>query len=110
MSALPSVSEFGAWLATTRDLRATPLAGAAAASNLVVAYARALARIEGHDEHAAMLAALWQVRASHGEDVAEEVAEAQGVGLDGLLDQEREDGAQVERERQFEESVPWGRE
>lgn len=109
MSALPTVTQFADWLAAARDTASTTFTQAAAASNLIVAYARAAARTEGLDEHSACLAALEAVRQAQGEAVAYGVAAVQGIDIDDLLEQEREDAEQRQREADFEDCVPWGR-
>lgn len=110
MSALPTVPTFGQWLllVSARPADVSALERAQAASSILVAYARALARTQGLDEHSAALTALEQVRDAMGEEAARDVATAQGLDLDGLLEQQREDAEQVERERQHECDVPWG--
>jgi membrane-bound ClpP family serine protease len=82
--------------------------GVLAENMLIVSYVRAVARAEGHDETGAVLMALETIRAHNGEAAADSVAKAQGLDLDALLDQQREDAEQAERERTFEADVPWG--
>ena len=104
MSTLPTVSDFGVWLEMLRQ----SVSGAAldvAAGAVLLAYARAYARASGLDEHTACLAALEAVRDSHGEALAGFVARAQGLDLAALLDQEREDRLQEERERNEPQEV-----
>lgn len=110
MSALPTVPTFGQWLllVSARPADVSALERAQAASSILVAYARALARTEGLDEHAAALTALEHVRDAMGEDAARDIATAQGLDLDGLLEQQAEDAAQRECELAFEADVPWG--
>lgn len=110
MSALLSLLEFGKLLETVRRSPhdASAMEGVLAENMLIVSYVRAVARAEGHDETGAVLAALETIRAHNGEAAAESVAKAQGLDLDGLLEQQSEDAAQAERERAFERDVPWG--
>jgi len=108
MSALPSIFTVTAWLAVVRDLRAAPEQQAAAATNLLVAYARAEARARGADEGDAALAALERVRDTMGEEAAYRAAESADVDLDRLREEDAAERHHQEREAELEASIQWG--
>lgn len=62
MHPLPPLSEFGAWVSTSTNTKTTSIARAAAASNILVAYARAYARSVGDNEYDACLEVLRAAR------------------------------------------------
>lgn len=108
MSAIPSVAVLGAWIAALLDLRSTDLARRVAASNAVLAYARAYARAEGLDEAHAIVVAFEALREAGGEDTA--VASLRAVGVDPwpalrLVEDRERDAAE---EREHDAMVPWG--
>lgn len=78
---LPTVTEFSKWMSQLLDLRVDDLSRGVAASNVMVAYARAQARDAGLNEHQACLNALEHLRATKGPEHALQVAETQGMTL-----------------------------
>lgn len=102
MSALPSVMDVAMWMAVLRDLRQPPAAHAAAASNVLVAYARATARALGLDEGEAALAALEHVRRTQGEPAAYDAAARADIDLDRLREDEFAEQRYMEREYAWE--------
>lgn len=113
MSALPSVAVLGAWIVALLDLRSTDLARRVAASNAVLAYARAYARAEGLDEAHAIVVAFEALRGPSGEHEAEAVEALGGEAvvwpaLRLVEDRERDRAEEEEHERQYEAEVPWG--
>lgn len=108
MSALPTLLEVTAWLATLRDLRADPAQQSAAAANVLVAYGRAEARARGLDEHYGALAALEHVHATSGERAAYDVAARADVDLDRMREEDVAERHHQEREAELEASIQWG--
>ena len=112
MSALPSVSEVAPWVQSLLDLRRSPLEHRVAASNLVLAYARAYARAEGLDESRAVVVAFETLRTAHGEDEAVESLRAVGVdawdAVEAIEDEEKRDDAERAEPRSHLSLVPWG--
>lgn len=102
MSALPSMVDVASWLSVMRDLRQSPGAQAAACSNVMVAYARAIARATGRDEGEAALMALEHVRQSQGEVAAYELARKQDIDLDRLREEDLADRQYMAREAEWE--------
>lgn len=112
MSALPSVSEVAPWVQSLLDLRRTPLEHRVAASNLVLAYARAYARAEGLDEARAIVVAFESLRNAHGEDAAVESLRAVGIdpweSVEAVEEEEKRDAEERAEPRRHLSLVPWG--
>lgn len=110
MSALPSVAVIGAWLSSLLDMRRSDLEHRCAASNLVLAYARAYARAEGLDEAHAIVVAFSALRGPDGAQEVEAVESLRAAGVDVwpalrlVEDRERDAAEEMERDN----LVPWG--
>lgn len=112
MSALPSVAEVAPWVQSLLDLRRSPLEHRVAASNLVLAYARAYARAEGLDEARAIVVAFEALRSTHGEEAAEQSLRAVGIdpweSVDAVEAEEKRDSEERAEPRSHLSLVPWG--
>ena len=112
MSALPSVAEVAPWVQSLLDLRRSALEHRVAASNLVLAYARAYARACGLDEARAVVVAFETLRSAHGEDSAVESLRAVGIdawgAIEAVEDEDRRDDVERAEPRSHLSLVPWG--
>lgn len=110
MSALPAVATIGTWLTSLLDLRRSDLEHRVAASNLVLAYARAYARAEGLSEDRAVAVAFEALRGPGGEteDEAVQSLEACGVDVWRAVDAEADRAREASRDEEYGRDAPWG--